>query len=465
MPLITEITYHDPVAVFAPFAAMFGSIFLDSAKPSPELGRYSYIAIDPFLILRSKNCEVELDGQTFLDDPWVVLKKQLSELNCQRIADLPMLQGGAIGYFSYDLGRHLEKLPDTTLDDFAFPDLLLGFYDVIISFDHVLQKAWIVSTGLPEKTPAGRAQKAAARTQEWLQRLTALPELAALPTVVCSREAIQSNFDRQSYERAVHQVMDSISAGDIFEANIAQRFSVPLPEGLTPFELYRRLRTFNAAPFASFLNFDDVVLASASPERFLRLAAGEVESRPIKGTSPRFAEPAADQASAAALLASEKDQAENVMIVDLMRNDLSRVCEDHSVQVPKLCGLESFATVHHLVSVVTAKLRAQRDAVDLLCATFPGGSITGAPKVRAMEIIDDIEPHRRGPYCGSVGFIGFNGDMDTSITIRTYAIKDRQLSFHAGGAIVIDSDPAAEYQETLDKAAAMYAALCKAVDF
>jgi para-aminobenzoate synthetase component 1 len=205
-----------------------------------------------------------------------------------------------------------------------------------------------------------------------------------------------------------------------------------------------------------------VVIASASPERFLRLSARDVETRPIKGTTPRFSDALADQASAEALLASEKDRAENVMIVDLMRNDLSRVCEDHSVKVPQLCELESFATVHHLVSVVQAKLAAHYDAVDLLRATFPGGSITGAPKVRAMEIIDKIETHRRGPYCGSVGFISFNGDMDTSIIIRTYAIKNNQLSFHVGGAIIADSNPAQEYQETLDKAAAMVATLISA---
>ena len=461
-PLIKEIPYRDPVELFAPWAEQRGAILLDSAKKSAELGRYSYIAVDPFSFLSAKDHQIEFNGALSVGNPWTLLQEQLSAHSAERIEGLPPLQGGVVGYFSYDLGRHLEKLPDTTIDDRKFPDLMLGFYDLIISFDHELKKAWIISTGLPEKNPEARALRAQRRLAEWEQRLTGLPELADCTAVVCTPQSIVSNIDRENYERAVQSVIDAIFAGDIFEANISQRFSTTLPENLNSFELYRRLRARNAAPFACYLNFSEVVIASASPERFLRLSAREVETRPIKGTSPRFKEAAADQASAEALLVSEKDRAENVMIVDLMRNDLSRVCEDHSVKVPQLCGLESFATVHHLVSVVKATLSPQYDAVDLLRATFPGGSITGAPKVRAMEIIDNIESHRRGPYCGSVGFIGFNGDMDTSITIRTYAIQNNHLSFHVGGAIVADSNPAQEYQETLDKAAAMIAALVSA---
>lgn len=459
LPLIMEIPYRDPVALFAPFAQTVGAILLDSAKQSSVLGRYSYIAVEPFSIVHSKNGRVEQQGVVTHEDPWVMLKKQLSAMRSERIPGLPLLQGGVVGFFSYDLGRHSESLPDTTLDDFEFPDLMLGFYDCVISFDHVLKKTWIVSTGFPESTLATRTERAADRLAQWQRRLSKMDRLGAIATVGSSSQAIESNFTREAYEQAVREVIEAILAGDIFEANIAQRFSAPLPLDLKAFDLYRRLRAGNPAPFAAYLNFDDVVLASASPERFLHCADREVETRPIKGTSPRFEDEVQDQASAAALLVSEKDRAENIMIVDLMRNDLSRVCEDHSVQVPTLCGLESFATVHHLVSVVKAKLCADHDAVDLLRATFPGGSITGAPKVRAMEIIDEIEPHRRGPYCGCVGFISFTGDMDTSITIRTYAIKNQRVTFHAGGAIVVDSDPAAEYQETLDKAAALRAAL------
>src|SRR5690606_22147538 len=242
--------------------------------------------------------------------------------------------------------------------------------------------------------------------------------------------------------------------GDIFEACIAQCFHAPMPH-LTPWQLYQRLRQFNPAPFAAYIHAGHYHIASASPERFLKLQHRQVEARPIKGTRPRDTDFSKDQALANELLASEKDWAENVMIVDLLRNDLSRVCQDHSVQVPQLCGLESYVTVHHLVSVITGKLKNNHQIVDLLRATFPGGSITGAPKIRAMEIIGEIEQIVRGPYCGSVGYFGFDGHMDTSIAIRTFAIKDQTVTFHAGGAIVADSDPLAEYQETLDKAAAL----------
>ena len=240
---------------------------------------------------------------------------------------------------------------------------------------------------------------------------------------------------------------------------MTQRFRAPLPEGVTPFELYRRLRAVNPAPFAAYLDFPEVVVASSSPERFLKLRDGRVETRPIKGTRPRGKTPAEDDALALELLASEKDRAENVMIVDLLRNDLSRVCRDESVKVPELCVLETYATVFHLVSTVVGELLPGMTAVDLLKASFPGGSITGAPKIRAMEIIAELEPTQRGPYCGSIGYLSFTGSMDSNIVIRSYAIKDGTVTFQAGGGIVADSKPDAEYEETMDKARALLAAL------
>jgi para-aminobenzoate synthetase component I len=257
----------------------------------------------------------------------------------------------------------------------------------------------------------------------------------------------------------VARVVEYILAGDIFQANISQRFWGELPEGVDALALYRRLRRRNPAQFAALLDYGDITIASASPERFLSLDDGLVETRPIKGTRPRGDTPEEDARLAAELLGSEKDRAENVMIVDLLRNDLSRVCRDHSVLTPEICVLESYATVHHLVSTITGRLLPDSDAVDLLRATFPGGSITGAPKFRAMEIIAEIEPTRRGPYCGAIGWLGFDGSMDTSITIRTYCMKGRTVTFQAGGGITADSDPAAEYEETLAKARALVAAL------
>jgi para-aminobenzoate synthetase component 1 len=349
-------------------------------------------------------------------------------------------------------------VPQAARDDMCFPDMVVGFHDVILAVDHQDRRAWVVSSGLPATDEASRRQLAAARLQQILARLDAAPPLGELPRPA-ARADIAANFTRAAYETAVQRVIDYILAGDIFQANLSQRFQAPMPADLSGFDLYRRLRAINPAPFAAMIKSEDVHIVSASPERFLTLRDGRVETCPIKGTRPRGATPEADRAFAAALLASDKDRAENVMIVDLLRNDLSRVCRDGTVEVPRLCELESFATVFHLVSTVTGILRPGLSAVDLLRACFPGGSITGAPKIRAMEIIAELEPTRRGPYCGSIGYVGFDGAMDSSIAIRTYAIKDGIVAFQAGGGIVADSRPADEYDETLAKARALIAAL------
>jgi para-aminobenzoate synthetase component 1 len=421
--------------------------FFDSARLMPGCGRYSFIAIDPFLILQTQG-----------EDAFSLLENELKKFPLSSHPDLPPFQGGAAGFFSYDLCHQLEKLP-AAYDDMHFPDLMVGLYDLVVAFDHELQRAWIFSSGYPEQLSEKRLKRAEVRCEWLLDIIKKISPLPSCSTVVCQIEDIQSNFSRQQYEDAVSKVIDYILAGDIFEANISQRFRVDLPAGLTAFDLYRRLRLVNAAPFSAYLNFVDVAVVSASPERFLKLTEGEVETRPIKGTRARGMDPVEDIFLATELLASEKDRAENVMIVDLLRNDLSKVCEDSSVVVPQLCGLESYTTVHHLVSVVKGVLKEECNVIDLLRATFPGGSITGAPKIRSMEIIAEIEPTCRGPYCGCIGYIGFNGDFDSSIAIRTYAIKDNQVVFQAGGAVVADSDPAAEYLETLTKANALLRAL------
>ncbi len=271
-------------------------------------------------------------------------------------------------------------------------------------------------------------------------------------------EGWASNFTRAEYERAVGAVIERILAGDIFQANLAQRFEAPLPADFDHFGFYRRLRAVNPAPFAAYLDHMNFVLASASPERFLRVEGARVETRPIKGTRPRFDDALVDMLQTKALSESRKDRAENVMIVDLLRNDLSRVCAPGSVKAPQLCELESFATVHHLVSTVTGELRQGLGPVDMLAAAFPGGSITGAPKLRAMEIITELEGHARGPYCGAIGYLGFNGTMDLNIVIRTAAFRGGSCVVQAGGGIVTASDPASEYVETLDKARRIFEA-------
>lgn len=445
-PYYEEISYQPHLEVFGVFSAEKGAILLDSAEEGEHCGRYSFIAVDPFLSLNYKNSD---------RNPFLELKKYLADYALSNHPALPPFQGGVAGFFSYDLCHYLEDIPRVT-DDMQFPDMLIGFYDVVIAFDHWEKRAWIFSNGYPEKETPRREKRAIARVKALKNKLATYSELHSQNV---SSSEIESNFTAIEYQQAVRRVTEYIRNGDIFEANISQRFKAHLGKQGSAFDLYQKLRKINPAPFSAFLNWGEVVIASASPERFLKLTDKKVETRPIKGTRPRGGTAVLDNQLAEELLQSEKDHAENVMIVDLLRNDLSRVCEPHSIQVLKLCGLESFATVHHLVSVVEGKLRKDCDAIDLLCATFPGGSITGAPKIRAMEIIAEIEPTARGPYCGSIGYIGFNGDLDLSITIRTFAVKDNCVTFQAGGAVTIDSDPRAEYAETLTKSSALRRAL------
>jgi para-aminobenzoate synthetase component 1 len=469
-PLFQEIIYQDPIKIFSFLQQNEWSIFFDSAnhqQPFQKTNQYSYIALLPFRTITLKNNVIAEDHSKIID-PFDLLKKCLRSFNIQKIPGLPPFQGGLAGYFAYDLCRYIEKLPHPILDDMNFPDLAIGFYDCVISFDHNDKRAWIVSTGFPETEESLRQQRAKSRLAELLVRLKKNPESKSDKKViiqtVCNATDITSNFNKKKYLETVKIAQNYICCGDIFEVNLSQRFKAQLPQGLVPFALYKRLRKINPSPFAAYINLGKITIASASPERFIFLQDGNVETRPIKGTMQRGKTREEDRLLSEQLLQSEKDCAENVMIVDLMRNDLSRVCKDDSILVEKLCGLESYATVHHLVSVIKGKLRPEHDAIDLLKSTFPGGSITGAPKIRAMEIISELEPHCRGPYCGSIAFISFSGDMDTSIIIRTYLINDGTVTYQVGGAVVFDSDPMQEYDETLIKAHALNRALLEDID-
>ncbi len=459
IPLVQEIPYQDPAILFARFANKTGAVFLDSAERRPGCGQYSYIAIEPFQQWRAKGNKLVKEGQLLSGNPFIQLQLELKAFPLQALPHLPPFQGGMVGYFGYELSQHLEQLPLAVKDDLEFPDLLLGFYDLVLAFDLVSQKAWIFSSGFPCLTSREREGRAKMRLNNLLQELE-LPRQSPLKkrTPLPINE-IRENFNKEAYEAVVQKTINYILAGDIFEANLSQRYKMKLPHDFSAFTLYQGLRKHNPAPFAAFINFGDTQLISASPERFLKLDEREVESRPIKGTCRRAKNAVEDEALAKMLLASEKDRSENVMIVDLLRNDLSRVCESHTVKVPQLCGLESYATVHHLVSVVTGRLQKHLTAMDLLAASFPGGSITGAPKCRAMEIIAELEPTQRGPYCGSIAYIGFDGNMDSSITIRTFCVRQNTLSFQAGGAVVADSSPEAEYEEVLLKAKALFKVL------
>jgi para-aminobenzoate synthetase component I len=471
VPVVKEITpCADPWEVCRRLASLPHLLLLESALGHSTLGRYSFVAADPFHWLQGRgSLLVEGAGEPYRADPFAVLRQLLEQWRVETIADLPPFQGGAAGLFGYDLCHHIERLPRPRRDEFETPDLAIGFYDWVIAFDHVRRRSWIISTGLPETEPARRRQRArqrlaqirAATVRERSHHrsrnrsltVAAPMELHPLPGF----SGVFSSFDRSGYLEAVQRAIDYIHAGDCFQVNLSQRLLHRAT--LSPLELYARLRTCNPAPFAGYFDFGEGAIVSASPERFLRVVDDCVETRPIKGTRRRGQTPEEDARQRDDLLRSAKDRAENVMIIDLLRNDLGRVCAYGSVQVPAVCRLESYRTVHHLVSEVVGRLRPGLGPVDLLRAAFPGGSVTGAPKVRAMEIIAELEPAARGPYCGSLGYLGFNGSMDTNILIRTFTMGRGWMQFPVGGGIVADSTPEAEHEETLHKAEGLLRAL------
>jgi para-aminobenzoate synthetase component 1 len=464
----------DPAEAGARFLDLPFPLLLESVLRSEGLGRFSYLTADPWLVLRSKGAAIEWQTregvQRSAGDPFAALQAALAQNAIDVVPGLPAFQGGAAGYLAYDLCHHLERLPSPAFDDLDLPDLCLGLYDWTIAWDHEEGRTWLFSTGLPLEG-GRRSERAAARARMVRERLAGAPTPPEAPRrsaaslvgsgppthALGEMPGVSSTFSRAGYLRAVARTREYIWAGDIFQANLSQRLEAAVADH--PFTLYNRLRLRNPAPFAAYFDFGPAAVVSASPERFLRLSGDGVETRPIKGTSPRGWTPRHDSALGEALFESEKDRAENVMIVDLLRNDLSKVCRDQTVEVPELCRIERYATVHHLVSTVVGRLRPGLGAVDLLRAAWPGGSITGAPKVRAMEIIAELEPTRRSVYTGSVGYFSFGGALDTSIAIRTFIVKEGRGYFQVGGGIVADSDPEREYDETLDKARGMVAAL------
>lgn len=454
------------------------SFFLDSGMDPRRLGRYSFLGSEPFLVMNSRGSEITLiRGETQEvqhGNPFDTLGKLLDVHKLDHCpAPVPFL-GGAVGYFSYDLCHFIEQLPSTSKDDLQLPESCFAFYDTVVAFDHLEGKVYLVATGFPEMEEGRRLRRARMRLEEVKSWLCSSHSVIAREAKQ-SRDrdclipagprndgqngemTLKSNFTPEGYMKAVSTVREYIAAGDVFQVNLSQRFEADL--GIPPYELYERLRAINPAPFASYLNLPGVVIVSASPERFLKVQSDQVETRPIKGTRPRGKDFVEDERLARELVHSAKDHAENLMIVDLERNDLGRVCRYGTVKVTEMAILETFPTVFHLTSTVIGRLRRGKSNIDLLKATFPGGSITGAPKVRAMEIIDELEPTRRSIYTGSIGYLSFDEDMDVNIVIRTFLIKEGKAYFQAGGGIIYDSDPEAEYVETLDKARALIRAL------
>jgi len=451
---IVELDLAEPLEAARRLAELPHLVFFDSAMRHRTLGRYSYVAADPFATFRIEGGVAHWNGRPIPGEPFQALAEKLHTYRQDTFLGGAPFQGGAAGFVAYDHNRNLERLPIPARAEGRVPETLLYFYDVVVTFDHELGICQILSTGWPETDRAARRARAFNRAEAFASRLK---RQAQPPAGIAAADlSWKSNFTPESYADAVARTVEFIRAGDIFQANISQRFSAPLPRGFSPRAFYERLRDINPATFAAYLDCGDFAVASSSPERYVKVVDDMIETRPIKGTAPRSANAEIDAARAAELLASEKDWAENVMIVDLLRNDLSLVCTADSVNVPILCGLESYASVHHLVSVVTGRLRDGLGPVDLLRASFPGGSITGAPKIRAMEIITEIERHARGLYCGAIGWLGFDGAMDTNIAIRTVTFRDNEAVFNVGGGVTMLSDPAAEYEETLDKAKSIF---------
>lgn len=445
-PLCAELPYPgDSARLFEAVADRPWAALLDSPR-GPDSGRYDLIVADPVRTLTTRGGETEVRGRDHCtlsrDDPFDLVRGVLDPTPGDA-GTLPFA-GGALGYFAYDLGRRIERLPSLARDAEDFPEMAVGIYDWAVVVDRRERRCWLAGYGHDGRT-----------RERWgeLVDLFSNPPAAAGRSPFRVLGAVGSNMSRERYAALVRRILDYIRAGDCYQVNLAQRFSARA-EG-DPWLFYRRLREANPAPHSAYLNFPWGQVLSASPERFLQVHRGQVETRPIKGTRPRAADPRQDQWLLADLGASAKDRAENLMIVDLLRNDLGKSCAVGSVKVPELFRVESFASVHHLVSTVTGTLAPGCDALHLLRGCFPGGSITGAPKLRAMEIIEELEPHRRGVYCGAIGYVGFDGGMDTSIAIRTLVYSHGEIRFWAGGGIVADSQVDAEYQETFDKAAVM----------
>ncbi len=434
--------------LFSPFAEEPWSIWLDSCADGATPGRYDIFSAQPKVtfVCRGTNTIITQDDGRFEEsktDPLSLLEDALGQLDYPD-CDLPF-SGGALGYLSYDLGRRFENLPAQTMDDENLPEMAMGIYNWAVVVDHHLKMTTLVIQGKKETIDEQQERLLKQLSSPYKERsFSALSDL-------------ENDISREAYDEAFNKIKDYIVAGDCYQINFAQRFHVQCQGAV--FAAYEKLRSVNSAPFAAYMHLPFVTIMSSSPELFLTCKDGYVTTKPIKGTMPRKKTAAADKLAKEQLADSQKDQAENVMIVDLLRNDFSKNCVPHSVKVPELFAIESYAMVHHLVSKVTGILHPDNSSMDLIRGAFPGGSITGAPKIRAMEIIEELETYRRGVYCGSIGFINSNSDAQFNIAIRTMTYLNGKMRFWAGGGIVHDSTAEGEYQETLDKAAAIIAAV------
>ena len=464
----------EPAALFRRFGKLSRPAWLDANFDADRLGRFSLLAADPFLEIEARGFViVERDllenRETRLNSPLFPYLNRLQERFYRpRENSLLPFEGGLIGYLGYELGHQVENFARTTRNDLDMPDAFFAAYDSVVIYDHLKGRAFVAATGLPHAAAAPAARRRAKARCEWLEGLVAearrereeaFGDKPGERITGLEPALLEANFSRASYRNAIGRILEYIAAGDIYQVNLSQRFTVPFAGDSR--EFYLKFRALSPAPFGAYLETGRHAILSNSPERYLLIRGDYIETRPIKGTRPRGVDAAGDAAYGCELLQSAKDRAEHLMIVDLERNDLGRIAAYGSVHVPEMMILESYANVHHMVSTVAARIRPGKSASDCLFNSFPGGSITGAPKLRAMEIIDELEPTCRGVYTGSIGYFDFSGDLDFNIAIRTAVATGGHLHFQVGGGIVADSDPDEEYEETRTKAASFLKAIAK----
>lgn len=420
------------------------SVLLDSSKQDEDLSRYSFIGINPFLVFEAYKRNIYINGNYRVGDPFKILEELVESyrFNYDEV-NIPFLSG-AIGFISYDAGRTIEEIPDTSCEDFHMPDLRFVFYDNLIIFDLINDRQYISGLGMVNEPTISISE-----IESQIKNGTKLE----VSEIINTNNEFNSNFTKENYKDSIKKLKDYIVSGDVYIANMTQRFQCENQEG--PMEIYKKLRTINKAPFSALLNYEDFQIISSSPERFIQIVDGVAHTRPIKGTRPRGATKEEDEKNRLELINSEKDKAELLMVVDLERNDFSKVCKSGTVKVTELFKLEEYATVFHLVSTIEGQLEDGVTAVKCIRECFPGGSITGTPKIRAMEIIEELEGLKRNIYTGSIGYFDFRGNADFNIVIRTIVKRGNKAYFGVGGGITYDSIEEDEYNETIDKAKAL----------
>ncbi len=451
-----------PVSAFEKIAGSSRySYLLESAEGGDKIGRYSFLGCAPVMIVRSKGKKIEIvSGKKITKkegNPLEELKRILSRYRPVKIKGLPVFHGGLVGYFSYDIARFLEKLPDKNPDDLKMPDMQFLLTDTFAAFDRVEHKIILISNVHVEGDPGKAYESAVKKIDALASKLAKRGKSVELRKAKKTGLKVSSNFSRAEFEAVVEKAKSYVRSGDVIQVVPSQRFETRTKGNA--FDIYRRLRTLNPSPYLYYLKFGDMELVGSSPETMVRLEGNVANIRPIAGTRRRGENEAEDAALAKELLSDEKEKAEHIMLVDLGRNDLGRVCKFNSVKINELMVVEKYSHVMHIVSDITGELKQGKDAFDLIAASFPAGTVTGAPKVRAMEIIDELENVRRGPYAGAVGYFDFYGNLDTCITIRTILMKGGTAYVQAGAGIVADSVPSKEYEETVNKAKALLKAI------